>query len=32
MHTLTHQIQSRGAYFEAVGAILLGIEPAGPFY
>jgi indole-3-acetate monooxygenase len=32
MHTLTQQIQSRGAHFEAVGAILLGIEPAGPFY
>jgi alkylation response protein AidB-like acyl-CoA dehydrogenase len=27
MHTLSQQIQSRGAHFEAVGAILLGAEP-----
>ena len=32
IHTLTQQIQSRGAHFEAVGSILLGNEPAGIFY
>lgn len=32
IHTLTQQIQSRGAHYEAVGAILMGITPAGPFY
>jgi alkylation response protein AidB-like acyl-CoA dehydrogenase len=31
MHTILQQIQSREAYFEAVGQILLGIEPAGEF-
>jgi alkylation response protein AidB-like acyl-CoA dehydrogenase len=31
MHTLLQQIQSREAHFEAVGQILLGIEPAGEF-
>src|SRR5215470_496677 len=28
MHTLTQQIQARGAHFEAVGQILLGVPPA----
>ena len=28
MHTLSQQIQSRGAHYEAVGHILLGGEPA----
>ncbi len=32
IHTLTQQIQSRGSHYEAVGSILLGNEPAGPFY
>jgi len=32
IHTLTQQIQSRAAHFEAVGSILLGNEPAGVFY
>jgi len=32
LHTLTQQIQSRGAHYEAVGSILLGNEPAGVFY
>ncbi len=32
LHTLTQQIQSRGAHFEAVGSILLGNTPAGIFY
>jgi alkylation response protein AidB-like acyl-CoA dehydrogenase len=27
MHTLTQQIQSRGAHFEAVGQVLLGVPP-----
>jgi alkylation response protein AidB-like acyl-CoA dehydrogenase len=27
MHTLTQQIQARGAHFEAVGQILLGVPP-----
>ncbi|TWS99488.1 acyl-CoA dehydrogenase family protein [Reyranella sp. CPCC 100927] len=31
MHTLSQQIQSRPSHFEAVGQILLGIEPRGPF-
>jgi alkylation response protein AidB-like acyl-CoA dehydrogenase len=31
IHTLSQQIQSRTAHFESVGAILLGIEPAGTF-
>jgi alkylation response protein AidB-like acyl-CoA dehydrogenase len=31
MHTLLQQIQSREAHFEAVGQILLGIEPAAEF-
>ncbi len=31
MHTLLQQIQSRDAHFEAVGQILLGIEPATEF-
>jgi len=31
IHTLSQQIQSRSAHFEAVGQILLGIEPAGTF-
>lgn len=32
LHTLTQQIQSRGAHYEAVGSILLGNTPAGIFY
>lgn len=32
LHTLTQQIQSRGAHYESVGSILLGNEPAGIFY
>jgi len=28
MHTLSQQIQARGAHFEAVGQILLGVPPA----
>jgi alkylation response protein AidB-like acyl-CoA dehydrogenase len=32
MHTLSQQIQSRSAHFEAVGQILLGIDPPGPFF
>jgi indole-3-acetate monooxygenase len=32
MHTLSAQMQSRSAHFEAVGAVLLGIEPTGNFY
>ncbi len=32
IHTLSQQIQSRSAHFEAVGQILLGIEPAGSFF
>ena len=32
IHTLTQQIQSRSAHFEAVGQILLGIEPPGSFF
>ena len=32
IHTLTQQIQSRGAHYEAVGSILLGNEPTGIFY
>ena len=32
MHTLSQQMQSRSAHFEAVGAVLLGIEPTGNFY
>ena len=31
IHTLSQQIQSRLSHFEAVGQILLGIEPKGPF-
>ena len=31
IHTLLQQIQSREAHFEAVGQILLGIEPATEF-
>ena len=31
MHTLLQQIQSREAHFEAVGQMLLGIEPAAEF-
>jgi indole-3-acetate monooxygenase len=31
MHTLSQQMQSRAAHFEAVGQILLGIEPPGIF-
>jgi hypothetical protein len=27
MHTLTQQIQARGAHFESVGQILLGVPP-----
>jgi alkylation response protein AidB-like acyl-CoA dehydrogenase len=27
MHTLSQQIQSRGAHFEAVGQVLLGVPP-----
>jgi alkylation response protein AidB-like acyl-CoA dehydrogenase len=32
IHTLSQQIQSRTAHFEAVGQILLGIEPPGTFF
>src|SRR5579859_2608366 len=32
MHTLSQQIQSRTAHFEAVGQILLGIDPPGTFF
>ena len=32
IHTLSQQIQSRSAHFEAVGQILLGIEPTGSFF
>ena len=32
MHTLSQQIQSRDAHFEAAGRILLGIEPEGAFF
>lgn len=32
MHTLSQQIQSRTAHFEAVGQIMLGIEPQGTFF
>ncbi len=32
IHTLSQQIQSRSAHFEAVGQILLGIEPVGSFF
>ncbi len=32
MHTLSQQIQSRDAHFEAAGRILLGIEPEGTFF
>ena len=32
LHTLTQQIQSRGAHYEAVGSILLGNLPTGIFY
>lgn len=32
MHTLSQQMQSRTAHFEAVGQILLGIEPTGNFF
>jgi alkylation response protein AidB-like acyl-CoA dehydrogenase len=31
MHTLTQQIQARGAHFESVGQILLGVEPEAFF-
>ena len=29
MHTLSQQIQARGAHFESVGQILLGVPPEG---
>ena len=32
IHTLSQQIQSRDAHFEATGRILLGIEPEGVFF
>jgi indole-3-acetate monooxygenase len=32
IHTLSQQIQSRTSHFEAVGQILLGIDPPGMFY
>ena len=32
MHTLSQQIQSRDAHFEATGRILLGIAPEGTFF
>lgn len=32
MHTLSQQIQSRDAHFEAAGRILLRIEPEGAFF
>jgi alkylation response protein AidB-like acyl-CoA dehydrogenase len=32
IHTLSQQIQSRDAHFEAVGRIMLGIEPEGAFW
>jgi alkylation response protein AidB-like acyl-CoA dehydrogenase len=32
IHTLSQQIQSRDAHFEAAGRILLGIEPEGTFF
>jgi len=32
MHTLSQQIQSRDAHFEAAGRILLGIQPEGTFF
>ena len=32
LHTLSQQIQSRAAHFEAVGQILLGIDPPGTFF
>lgn len=32
IHTLSQQIQSRTAHFEAVGQILLGIDPPGTFF
>jgi len=32
MHTLSQQIQSRDAHFEAAGRILLGIMPEGSFF
>jgi alkylation response protein AidB-like acyl-CoA dehydrogenase len=32
IHTLSQQIQSRDAHFEATGRILLGIEPEGAFF
>jgi alkylation response protein AidB-like acyl-CoA dehydrogenase len=32
IHTLSQQIQSRTAHFEAVGQIMLGVEPAGSFF
>jgi indole-3-acetate monooxygenase len=32
MHTLSQQIQSRDAHFEAVGRIMFGIMPEGSFY
>jgi alkylation response protein AidB-like acyl-CoA dehydrogenase len=32
IHTLSQQIQSRGAHFQAVGSILMGNEPEGIFY
>jgi indole-3-acetate monooxygenase len=31
IHTLSQQVQSRDAHFEAVGRVLLGIEPEGAF-
>jgi indole-3-acetate monooxygenase len=31
IHTLSQQIQSRTAHFEAVGQVMLGIEPSGAF-
>jgi alkylation response protein AidB-like acyl-CoA dehydrogenase len=32
IHTLSQQIQSRTAHFQAVGQIMLGIEPVGGFF
>ena len=32
MHTLSQQMQSRSSHFEAVGAVLMGIEPTGNFF
>jgi alkylation response protein AidB-like acyl-CoA dehydrogenase len=32
INTLSQQMQSRSSHFETIGAILLGIEPKGPFF